>query len=62
MYTLWERARDDTQQKADVHENVDIRFLTSTLELKESAPGGIRTHAVGGLSTVSLPLDYRGFL
>ncbi len=24
------------------------------------APGGIRTHTVGGLSTVSLPLEYRG--
>ncbi len=23
-------------------------------------PGGIRTHTVGGLSTVSLPLEYRG--
>jgi len=50
------------QQKADVHENVYIRFVMLTFESKESASGGIRTHAVGGLSTVSLPLDYRGFL
>lgn len=26
MRTLWEGDRYDTQQKADVHENVDIRF------------------------------------
>lgn len=30
------------------------------LEMKVCAPSGIRTHAVGGLSSVSLPLEYRG--
>jgi transposase InsO family protein len=29
-------------------------------ETSHGAPGGIRTHTGGGLSTVSLPLDYRG--
>ena len=28
----------DVQQKADVHENGNIRFLTATLEFKEKCP------------------------
>ncbi len=45
-----------------------IRGSASTVRLSSSrvdavrAPGGIRTHTVGGLSTVSLPLEYRGRL
>jgi hypothetical protein len=31
--------RNRVQQKTDVHENVDIRLVVATLELKEKCPG-----------------------
>ncbi len=52
-------ALDSTIIRTDVPSE-DRLHGGSAFSLPRCAPGGIRTHTVGGLSTVSLPLEYRG--
>lgn len=61
MRPLWECPQGDTQRKADVHENVDIRFEWVTLENKEKCPGSdSNRHCMGFESIACCQLGYRG--
>lgn len=49
------------RRKADVHENVDIRFWRVTLDSKEKCPGSdSNRHCMGFESIACCQLGYRG--